>query len=379
MGCRNTLQGWYSRIMNRSDTNKIEKYSKSRQVELAGEIAFRKKVYLDIRFWIFARDAMLGVRTDPDSRKLLHFLKRGVADGTIICPISATTFLEVMKQPFNSKKRIATADLIDELSLGVTLMPPQVVMGTEISHWLFHRKGVQEIHPMQELIWTKVSSVLGHTYPNWPDLSLSDDEEFELQKSFFDYMWKQPLRAIIEALRDSPMPSNDFAELSAETNNQNKIWAHEMSSFKAAYDIELRGAIEVATDVTVEILHQITDQSDGWPTSASKDAQIAMEKGARNLLYNGFKKGDAKEHIRSMHIGASIHAAMRRDRERQFEPNDFFDFQHATAALAYCDAFFTEKSLRDLASRSDLDLGSINGCRTISDIGTAVSFLKALT
>lgn len=255
---------------------------------------------------------------------------------------------------------------------------PQVVIGTEINHWLLQQKGIDDIHPMQELIWTKVSNVLGDVYPSWPSIPLSDDQELDLQKSFFDYMWDQPLKKIIETLAESRIPSSDFIELSEKMNQQNKVWAHEMTNIKAAYDIELRGVIEAAASIAVEILRKIVDKEDGWPTSKIKADQLAMKKGTKVLLYNGFKDGDAKYHIRSLHIYASIHAAMRRDRRRQFNPNDFYDFQHATAALAYCDGFFTEKALRDLVTRKDLDLEAINGCKTISKISEAVNFLRAI-
>lgn len=90
--------------MNISKTTEIEQYSKAKQVALGKYIAHRKKVYLDVRFWIIARDTMLEDFTDSNSRELLHYLRQGVANKTLICPISATTFFEVMKQPFNSKR-----------------------------------------------------------------------------------------------------------------------------------------------------------------------------------------------------------------------------------------------------------------------------------
>ena len=82
----------------------------------------------------------------------------------------------------------------------------------------------------------------------------------------------------------------------------------------------------------------------------------------RNLLYHAFKKPETRNGLRSLHIGASIHAAMRWDKKRKFKPNDYYDFEHATAALSYCDAFLTEGSLHSLATRPQVNLEAVNGC-----------------
>jgi hypothetical protein len=361
------------------DTSKIERHSKAKSIVLGEDIANRRKVYLDIRFWIFARDAMLDVSTNTASRKLLHYLRRGIANNSFLCPISASTFLEMMKQPLTLDRRIATAKLIDELSLGVTIKPPHIVIGTEIRRWLLLLKGVQNIHSMQELIWTKVSYVLGDAYPNWPGLALSSAQEFELQRSVFDLMWDMPLTKVVETTGTSELSSNDYSELSAETNKQNKVWAHELTSLKVAYDIEIRGGIEAVSEVAAQSLMEVVAEADGWPMSSSAADKSARENGVRNLLYEGFTKGDAKDHIRSLHVDASIHAAMRRDKQRQFEPNDYYDIQHATAALSYFDALFTEKRLRDLVSRADLGLEAVNGCQAFSDVGQATEYLKSIS
>lgn len=75
-------------------------------------------------------------RTDAASRKLLHFLRRGVNAGRLICPISADLFMELTKQANAPTRRQATASLIDELSLGVTSMDPQTLLATEVHRFL---------------------------------------------------------------------------------------------------------------------------------------------------------------------------------------------------------------------------------------------------
>lgn len=65
----------------------IERHGRARQIELGRSLKDRRKIYLDMRFWIIARDAALAVRTEPVARKLLHYLCRGCARGGINCTI----------------------------------------------------------------------------------------------------------------------------------------------------------------------------------------------------------------------------------------------------------------------------------------------------
>ena len=105
---------------------------------------------------------------------------------------------------------------------------------------------------MQELIWTKVGYVLGNLYPsvNYP----SPAEELRLQTAFFDYLWEQPLTRLIDMIGHAPMPDDEFERLSEETNRQNPHYAHELKSFEGTCDVELRGAIEVAGEIAVDVI-----------------------------------------------------------------------------------------------------------------------------
>lgn len=90
-----------------------------------------------------------------------------------------------------------------------------------------------------------------------------------------------------------------------------------------------------------------------------------------------FDKQDAADVVRTLHIETSLHAAMRVDKARRFKPNDFYD-RHAAAALAYCEAFFTEGPLCDLASRRQLSLLGINVCRVATDVEDALGVIQSL-
>lgn len=99
----------------------IERHSRARQIELGQSLEGRHKIYLDMRFWIIARDTALGVRTEPEARKLLHHLRRGVASGRLVCPISASMFLELMKQPYSPGRRMVLHNSSTSLALAPAL------------------------------------------------------------------------------------------------------------------------------------------------------------------------------------------------------------------------------------------------------------------
>ncbi len=69
---------------------------------------------------------------------------------------------------------------------------------------------------------------------------------------------------------------------------------------------------------------------------------------------------------------------MRWDKKRKFKPNDFYDFEHAKAALGYCDLFMTDKALCDMVRRPQLDLKAINQCTAVSNVLEAIDVLGAM-
>lgn len=75
---------------------------------------------------------------------------------------------------------------------------------------------------------------------------------------------------------------------------------------------------------------------------------------------------------------ATLHAAVRANRGRKFKPNDLPDFDHAAAAMGYCDAFFTDHKLCKLLTLPPVQLATFFGCRVLSEVRDAVQWLEAL-
>ena len=357
----------------------IEAYVKSKQIALGRTIAPRRKVYLDLMYWIIVRDAALGLRQDAPALKLLHLLRRGVRQGALVCPIADNIFLELMKQPYSEDRRIGTARLCDELSLGVSLMVWDRRVGAEIYaafHRLLERSG--ELYEMAEIVWTRAALVLGETHPVID--TLDPTQLLDLQRRWIDELWDTPLLRLIEIIGNQPRPIDPYVALSSETNINRDLHADEITSFERAYEIELRGAIRVCGTLAADALCAMAEK-DGVERPHPDDAEkwTTLKNIGLNTLLGAFNAGMGQRVVRTLHIETSLHAAMRVDKARRFKPNDFYDFRHAAAALGYCDMFLTERPLHDLVRRKQLDLLALNDCHVVSDLEEAVEAIRALT
>ena len=78
----------------------------------------------------------------------------------------------------------------------------------------------------------------------------------------------------------------------------------------------------------------------------------------------------------SLRIPATLHAAIRWERNRKYEANDMHDIGHASTALPYFDTFLTEHSLRHLLTRKDLGLDRLYDCMVVSDPRVATETIR---
>jgi hypothetical protein len=76
-----------------------------------------------------------------------------------------------------------------------------------------------------------------------------------------------------------------------------------------------------------------------------------------------------------MHIKACFHASLRWDKKAKFESNDFYDINHACAALAYCDVFFTDKFVSRIANAKHTALTQLNPCHVTASLEEAITIV----
>lgn len=352
----------------------LEQYTKRRQVQLGESLDGLLALYLDQNFWIRLRKSEFG-QGNKDEQELLSVIRGAAKDGRIFCPISESVFMELMKQS-DISSRLRTAKLIDELSFGIALIAPDVRIATELARFVYYRgPKASSLHPLRHLVWTKLPWVLGIHHP----VSAAFDQAMMLavQKSFFDKMWSVSMSDMIATIGDTAWPpSDDFDRLAVNLNDSNRQHASEIKTFKDAYRAEALGVVDFVMDDMMKTVSDIAARESGSFFSKDSPEWFAQREQWRSLLFVALQEDEGCRQLPSLHVLARLHAAFRWNKARQFEANDFFDFHHAAAAVGYCQAFFTERSMRAMITENNVALDSFHGCHVESSVPAAISYLR---
>lgn len=308
----------------------------------ANRVLARKIVYLDTRFWILLRDVALGRPRDSLHEQILGRLRELIADGKVICPINADTLAELLKQR-DPATRLATATLIDELSLGAALQSSEERVRTELMHCVqLSVRGPATLEPLERLVWTSPAYVLGHTFPMLQ--SLPEDELLAWQKAFTDYLWDFSLADQMPYLKDMAQAVNcQWDAIADKLNREIKEHDKKLRPLSELHLHEFRGGLELYLPTLEKILSRVYENQMGAAPAAETRQQSARQ--LINGLVEALRTGTIGRQLPSLIIRAGLHASVRRNRGRQFTGNDLHDFGHATAALGYSDYFATDKSL----------------------------------
>jgi len=326
----------------------LDRYVRSKILDTADRVLARKIVYLDTRFWILLRDVSLGRAKGVLHEQILAGLRGLVTAGKVICPINADTLAELLKQR-DATTRLATAKLIDELSLGVALQSAEERVGTELMHCVqLTRLGAKQLEPLERLVWTSPVHVLGHSFPTFGPLP--EAERLACQKAFADYLWDSPLADQIAYLKDIPEELNGGWDAIADKLNR-EIKAHDKKvlPLNELHLHEFEGSLQLYLPTMVSLFAHLYEKDTGMaPPEAAREELEMAARGLIRILVESLRTGTIGRQPPSLIIRAGLHAGVRRNRGRQFTGNDLHDFGHATAALGYCDYFATDKSLRHL-------------------------------
>lgn len=365
-------------MTNRSDHYEhpkisIRSYSRNKRIELGVNLSRLKPIYLDMNFWI----TLLKNQTNLDSEglKLEELLRKNVSEGKIFCPISMATFEELMKQA-DSNTRQKTAELIDALSLGVCIIEEPLRYNTEIAYFI-KKHTDQNLHDLSHLMWTKSCFVLGEFYATNPALDL--ESELVFQKLCFDRMWNMTLVESIDNFLNDGIPKRDFANLASRLNADSRKHQEEISSYQKAYKIEMEGIVDATGKVCVDIFNDMAHQREIDVPNLTNAERKENERAWKNLLAASLKKNKSQDILRMIHINTCLHASFRWDKERNISPNDLYDFMHASAALGYCKAFFTDRGLASLITQSNIALDKKYDCFTSAKIKDAIGYLENLS
>ncbi len=351
----------------RAESLAVRSHVERRLLEQGRRVAESRRLYLDKCFWVRMRDEVMGLPRSPLGKTLLEELRTQVRNRALICPISDVLFVELLGQS-DRKTRRATAELIDELSCGVALVPEQARFELEAVALVLSKLGHRPPR-VEHRVWSRLAFVFGILHPS-PHPSL---DAVTAQIGFFNYLWELPLARVIDVVGDRSPPETFFAEQAVALNDWNAEHTHELRSFTQAYRVELAGALELAVPIVLNTLATVQPKEEAdlyqkMPTTAEA---------AHAFLIEAAQTTDGRRKLRTAHIAASLHAATRWNKAKKLTPHDLPDLLHAQAAIAYCDGFFTDGPTRHLVDQKNLHLSEDFGCFTASADESALAWLRS--
>ncbi len=356
----------------RSPDISIDAHIRNVRISLGQRLAQRRAIYLDTKFWIMLRKAAAGHGTQVEA-ELLCLLRSGVSKALLFCPISETTFFEMLKQCDPASRR-ATAAMIDELSVGATLIGQQERVAIEISHLLYEKSGKSDLHPLKHLVWSKLSFVIGEYYP--ANTNFDSRTETAIQKAFFDDMWERPLTDMTDHITGDSSPEDDLDSLVDDLNFGVAVNADQLRSFKQAYATEVCGLSDLVGGMALDTVALIASR-EGITRDRSEGNDPALVDQYKALIAAALIQGTARKELGSMNVLAALHAALRWNKCMKVKTNDLPDFDHAAAALVYCDAFFTDKPLATMLTQSHVALDKFYECFVTGEPELALNWIKA--
>jgi hypothetical protein len=355
----------------------LDEYISARHVELATRIESKHKIYLDQKYWNYCRDALRGKPQRPAHERILSLLVELVASERAVCPVSFVVFQETMKQSDMESRRV-TAELIDGLSAGCSLQPYWHNLGLEINHWLkTERREPLNVVPVEKYVWTYTSNVLGVRIPHIE--TFSHDANSDLGKYWFDVHSRIPFSKLIDGLpANRPQCTLITPEFYAWQNDMCSLHNCDFNTFEDAFLLELRGALESNERWIRDAWIPCYERETGNTLPARDSAVVHdMTSMVCNLIYSAFEHRHITTQMPSFRIPVGILAAIRHKRYMH-RWGDIEDHMHASLALPYCDALFTERKLGNLLTRAPLGYDKMYNCVVLWEDSAIVEYLERL-
>lgn len=358
-----------------------DRHEATTRLRLGAEINSRAKVYLDQNYWIDLMHAGAGGGSQVHV-ELLEVLTEKVASGKVVCPAGETVVAELMK---NSKaaSRIETAEIVQRLSLGASIREASERANIELAFALNSSAQQGDLRP-GDLMWTKLTYALGHRRP-LPQGPFSAADKLIMQKEFFDFLWQVPFAKMIDLVGHDDGLSKIYDERAALIRAGGIEHAAELKSFADAFEAEANGIPWTFDDEDiisgVVQLSSASNQPVPRLSGQEWDRIIAM---IRRVVGQAIcmKRPSAVENFRSLLVWTFLHATVRMDLKNDpnmsFVGNDLFDFDHAAAAVGYCDYFFTERRLYRRLTRPEVALDKIYSCKMAFQPEEALKLAKAI-
>lgn len=325
----------------------VNSFIEQESLKLTEVIGDRKKIYLDINYWILLRDK--DKRTWQE-QAIFETLNRLVETKKCVCPISDVVFYEILKQS-DTSTRNDTIKIVEKFSSGITIVDIKQRVGIEFRHWLNTLKKVDKQYHLKYLVWSKLTLILGYRFFSEKITTLKTIEE---QKAALQFVSSVP---ILEGITSGifQIPPFTFKDNVEEFNKNKELYKEQNATFKEMFLSELFGYIDLFCNSFDDVMFSMYEQETGrCPTEDERKAINGAK--FRDAIFLGFQNGTIDKELPTLRIFPTLFASFRWNKDRKYKDgNDTMDVLHASCALPYCDFFFTENELCTIIRQHKLD------------------------
>lgn len=260
---------------------------------------------------------------------------------------------------------------MDRLSKGVSIITLKARIATELWSWMFTRsQESKKDATLVELVWTRLPYIVGHLIPIAEEVEERDRLAF--QKAFFDTLGELSLEEMFATIPDSALAQLVTApDITSALNRTKFETTVSTDTFEALYMQEVEAGITSYFTAT----WQRSGPDQWW---FSPNHLESLQDVALNQLLAEFHDGRIGTQMPALRIMAGIVAAIRWDSDRRYKRGDWHDVLHASVALPYCDAFFTDRPLKTLLTTKPLVYDAVYGTKVMSEVEEILSFLQTL-
>ena len=361
--------------------------ARQKQETLAKSLYAKKKIYLDMNYWIDFLKYLNGLNTRKHIPELYELIIVLLEKDLIVIPVGDIHIMELRKN-MDINKYKTMLELMENLSKNICFVCMDERLEHELLFCLRYFFNIKDAHSLLiNELWTKPIFMEGTRFPVFEDDNPLKKTELGIQNSFLDYAWNKTLREIHILMDEEKLktlcPKDYEKELTAVLIRGREENKDDYSSFKELFRKELWGTIDLSFAVINELL---TNYFAGYEIGSSKIADSLYGIGEKkrifyllDLIMKSIIETKMYKILPAISISSGLHSLKRWEINSRYKESDAFDIMHAQIALPYCDYFLTEHNLNGLIKDKHLRFNEVFDCKIISSSEEAYKTLELLT
>lgn len=345
------------------------------KLDLGKTVSSKTRIYLDTKYWLMFRDTKMRHSRIKDHQALFQKLSELVKSGRVVCPVSDMLLSELLTQS-DSETRMATAEVMDQLSGGIAIVTLEERIQTEILHWLrMYTLPKEVVLPLNQLVWTKSAHFYGYALPIKTGFPLKD--EATVQKAWFDTLGLVSIADLLRSMgSDNITPLLNPPDIACKLNEEKFTNTVSGYSFKELLLYGIRDGVDAYWPYFRTALASLFESTTSKRATMTDDDEI--RKITTNLIVAAIENEKIGAHLPSLRILTGIIAAIRWNSNRKYKRGDWMDMMHAAIALPYCDVFLTDRSFATLLCNPPLKYDHLYNTSVASTEMDAFSVLDKL-